>query len=295
MLAACSKLGPIIMFRRLFMLLALLAASAAVDAASTAAVRKQVESSLSVTGSIDITPAGEVVAHTLDQPGKLPKGIVDMVARIAPQWKFEPVPLQGNAVSRSSMSLLFVAKKKEDGQLTVELRSTNFNNPSPEGRARLDKKTFRTPEYPFAALGGSGVSGIVYLAVRYDREGRILDIDAEQVNMRVIGSEAQLTQWRKALTRSCLAASKHWKIVVPAGDIPQGQDFTVGRIPVSFSMESMRETPYGQWEAYIPGPRANIPWLDNTSLAGSAPDALAPGAFYGAEDQRRLLTPLAGG
>lgn len=284
------------MFRRLFILFVLLVSSAAIHAdTGRAAVRKQVESSLSVTGSIDISPAGEVVAHTLDQPEKLPKGIVDMVARIAPQWKFEPVPLQGNAVSRSSMSLLFVAKKQEDGQLTVELRSTSFNNPSPEGRATLDKKTFRSPEYPFTALGGSGVSGVVYLAVRYDREGRILDIDAEQVNMRVIGSEAQMTQWRKALTKSCLAASKHWKIVVPAGDIPQGQDFTVGRIPVSFSMENMRETRYGQWEAYIPGPRANLPWLDNTSLAGSAPDALAPGAFYGAEDQRRLLTPLTGG
>ena len=284
------------MFGRLFILFVLLVSSAAIHAdTGRAAVRKQVESSLSVTGSIDISPAGEVVAHTLDQPEKLPKGIVDMVARIAPQWKFEPVPLQGNAVSRSSMSLLFVAKKQEDGQLTVELRSTSFNNPSPEGRATLDKKTFRSPEYPFTALGGSGVSGVVYLAVRYDREGRILDIDAEQVNMRVIGSEAQMTQWRKALTKSCLAASKHWKIVVPAGDIPQGQDFTVGRIPVSFSMENMRETRYGQWEAYIPGPRANLPWLDNTSLAGSAPDALAPGAFYGAEDQRRLLTPLTGG
>ena len=284
------------MFRRLFILFVLLVSSAAIHAdAGRASVRKQVESSLSVTGSIDISPAGEVVAHTLDQPEKLPKGIVDMVARIAPQWKFEPVPLQGNAVSRSSMSLLFVAKKQEDGQLTVELRSASFNDPSPEARTTLDKKTFRSPEYPFAALGSADISGIVYLAVRYDREGRILDIDAEQVNMRVIGAEAQMAQWRRALTRSCLAAAKHWKVIVPAGSIPEGEHFTVGRIPVFFMTEGMRQPRYGQWEAYIPGPRANIPWLDNTWVAGSAPDALVPGTFYGADDQRRLLTPLTGG
>lgn len=284
------------MFRRIFVLFALLAFSAAIDAGTDrGAVRKQVESSLSVTGSIDIDAAGEVVAHTLDQPEKLPKGIVDMVARIAPRWRFEPVSLQRNAISRSAMSLLFVAKKQEDGQLAVELRSASFNSPSPQGKTILDKKTFRTPEYPFTALGGSGVSGTVYLVVRYDREGRILDIDAEQVNMRVIGTEAQMAQWRRALTQSCLTAAKRWKLVVPDGDIPAGRDSTVGRIPVSFSTEDMRETRYGQWEAYIPGPRANIPWMDSTSLAGSTPDALAPGAFYSADAQRRLLTPLSGG
>ena len=284
------------MFRRLSVLLALLVFSAAVHAdTGRGGVRKQVESSLSVTGTVDITPAGDVVAHTLDQPEKLPKGIVDMVARIAPRWKFESIPLQGNAVSRSAMSLLFVAKKHDDGQLTVELRSASFNGPSPQGRTTLDKKTFRTPDYPFAALGGSGVSGTVYLVVRYDREGRILDIDAEQVNMRVIGTEAQMAQWRRALTQSCLTAAKRWKLVVPDGGIPKDRDFTVGRIPVSFSMESMRETRYGQWEAYIPGPRASIPWMANTSLAGSAPDAFAPGAFHSADAQRHLLTSLSDG
>ena len=284
------------MFRRLSVLLALLVFSAALQAdTGRGAVRKQVESSLSVTGTVDITQAGDVVAHRLDQPDKLPKGIVDMVARIAPQWKFEAIPLQGNTVSRSAMSLLFVAKKHDDGQISVELRSASFNDPSPQDRTTLDKKTFRTPEYPFTALGGSGVSGTVYLVVRYDRAGRILDIDAEQVNMRVIGSEAQMAQWRRALTLSCLTAAKRWTLVVSDDDIPQGRDSTVGRIPVSFSIEGARETRYGQWEAYIPGPRANIPWMNTTSLAGSAPDALAPGAFYSSEAQRRLLNALGGG
>ncbi len=219
------------MSRRIFVLLALLVFSATLHAdTGRGAVRKQVESSLSVTGTVDITPAGDVVAHRLDQTEKLPKGIVDTVARIAPRWKFESIPLQSNAVSRSAMSLLFVAKKQEDGQLTVELRSASFNSPSPQGRATFEKKTFRTPEYPFAALGNAGVSGTVYLVVRYDREGRILDIDAEQVNMRVIGTEAQMAQWRRALTQSCLTAAKRWKLVVPDGDILKGQDSAVGSL-----------------------------------------------------------------
>ena len=285
------------MFRRLSTLIALLVFSAAIHAATGLAdVRKQVESSLSVTGSIDITPTGEVVAHALDQPGKLPKGIVDMVARIAPQWKFEPVALQGNAVSRSAMSLLFVAKKREDGQLALELRSASFHNPLPQARPSLDRKTYRLPKYPHSMVkAGISVSGTVYLVARYDRSGRILDIRAEQVNLRTIGTEVHMAQWREAFTQSCLAAVKRWAFVVPAGVFPEGEDSAAGRIPVSFSMHDNREPAYGQWQAYIPGPRASIPWMDGTSLAQSAPDALAPGAFYSGDTQRRLLTPLSGG
>ena len=74
--------------RRLLLLCILLACSFTSTAANgPGAVRKQVESSMLVTGTIDITPAGDVIAHTLDKPEKLPKGTVEMTTRLLPQGK----------------------------------------------------------------------------------------------------------------------------------------------------------------------------------------------------------------
>lgn len=258
-------------------------------------IRKQAELSLTVTGTIDIDPAGDVVGYALDDQEKLPKGIVEMAARQAPHWKFEPVPLQANAYSRSRMTLVFIARKLDGGRYEISTRSASFENPSQQARVSLDPKSRRLPEYPFVAMRGAEVSGTVYLVLRYDREGAIVDLDVEQVNLRVIGSEAQMAQWRTALARASTDAAKHWRLLVPPGDIPEGERYGIGRAPVSFMFEGERPARYGQWEAYIPGPRSVIPWWDSTTMAATPPEALAPGAFHGGTTGRRLLTPLDGG
>ena len=266
-------------------------------AASPMAVRKQAESSLLVTGAIDITADGKVVGYTLDKPEKLPTGIVEMLARMAPDWTFEPLALGGKAVSRSQMDLQFVAKKLGDGNFTITLRSASFDSPSPESRPSIDKRSFHKPSYPVAAMEGAMVSGTVYLVVRYDHTGTIVDIDAERVDLRVIGSEAQMTRWRDTLARTTLSTAKHWRLVVPEAALPPGQTHGTGRIPVHYAVTEDDNTDrpvYGRWETYIPGPRKVIPWWDATPMARTAPDALAPGAFHDASTGRRLLTPLGG-
>lgn len=286
------------MHLRILLLLCGLFAATVCAAGSPAAVRRQAESSLQVTGDIDISADGKVVGYTLDMPEKLPKGIVDMVARIASQWTFEPIALDGKAVSRSRMTLQFVAKKQQDGTLTVALRSGSFDDPSPESRPSIDKRSFRMPNYPLTALQGAMVPGVVYLVVRYDRAGTLVDVDAERVDLRAIGSEAQMTRWRDALARSALSAAKGWKLVVPDGTLPQGETYGVGRIPVAYTVDendTMGRPPYGRWETYIPGPQKLIPWWDTTPMAATAPDTLAPGAFHDSSSGRRLLTPLDGG
>lgn len=281
------------MLRRLFTLLALLAASAAVDAAGTAAVRKQVESSLSVTGSIDITPAGEVVAHALDQPDKLPKGIVDMVARIAPQWTFEPVPLQGNAVSRSSMSLLFVGKKLDGGNYSVELRSAAFAGDSGES-IRPSPTGNRALAYPMS-LQRQGVTGAVFLQLKIGRDGKVVNIDASHVNLRVTGSEVDMKRWRDAFVRSSIATVKEWTFVVPRSGPGFDAGYWFGTLPIEYAMDNQARREYGRWETYVPGPKALIPWLQDSQLADGNADALASNRFHEAGTGRRLLTPLAGG
>ncbi len=279
------------MFRRLLMLCALLTCGSVAEAQYLA--QKQLESSLRVTGNIDITPAGDVVTHALDQPEKLPKGIVDVVARIAPQWKFEPVALQGNAVSHSKMSLLFVAKKLDNGELSVELRSTDFAPAENKDRLSLDRTNFNMPTYPLT-LSRDGVTGTTYVVIKVGRDGSVLNAEVSQINLGIIGSQPQLQRWRNAFKRSALASASSWRFNVPAAGPETGKDHWVGTLPISYSF-SAEPVPYGQWETYVAGPRALIPWLDDKHMADRDPGALSPNTFHAAGEGRRLLTPLTGG
>jgi hypothetical protein len=283
------------MRRQLVWLMFLLLCLSAITAtAARTPVRDQIESSMLVTGTVDITTEGDVVAYALDQPDKLPKGIVDLTADLARQWKFESVALPADTISRSSMRLLYVAKKLGDGKYSIGLQSTYFGHPSPKQRPSIDKKKSRMPEYPWMELRGAEVAGTVHLVLRHDRQGNILDVDAEKVNLHVVGGEVQMQRWRKHLANACVDAARHWKIIVPDGALAANETVGIGRVPITFMGEDQRPTPYGDWEAYVPGPVAVIPWLNDTPLADSSPDALPPGDLYDADSGRRLRTPLGG-
>lgn len=257
------------------------------------AVRKQVESSMLVTGTIDITPAGDVVAHALDKPEKLPKGIVEMAARIVPEWKFEPVTLKNNAISRSKMNLLFVAKKRDDGRYDIDLRSASFSGDEASTKITIAPTGNAEIKYPLP-LARSGVSGSVYLELKIGRDGKVADIAASHVNLRVIGAPADMQRWRGILERSSIATVKQWAFVVPQ-TAPEEGDYWFGTLPINFIMENERIVEYGRWETYVAGPRTLIPWLDDKKIAGNDSDALTPNLFHAAGSGRRLLTPLTGG
>ncbi|MEQ1514224.1 MAG: protein tonB [Lysobacteraceae bacterium] len=280
--------------RRLLMFCTLLLCSFAVSAAGPAAVRKQVESALYVTGTIDITPAGDVVAHTLDQPEKLPKGIVDMAARLLPQWKFEPVALQDKAISRSKMNLLFVGKKLDDGNYSVELRSATFSGTNPEESVAIDPKGQKKPIYPIG-LVDAGISGTVFLTLKIGRDGKVINVDASHVNLHVIGSESQMNQWRKALARNSIAAARQWTFVPPKSGSAADKPYWLGTLPIDYFIEGQEPPAYGKWRTYVAGPKALIPWENETLIAEGNTDALTPNTFHTTGSGRRLLTPLAGG
>lgn len=279
--------------RRLFLLCALLACSFAATAKGPGAARKLIESSLHVTGTIDITPAGDVVAHTLDQQEKLPKGIVDIAARLVSQWKFEPVVLQANAIGRSKMSLLFVGKKRDDGSVSLELRSASFGGGAGDEGVRIAEGN-RKLAYPMQLMR-NGVSGSVFLQLKIGRDGKVMNIDASHVNLRVIGSEQEMKLWRDIFVRSTIATVKDWSFVVPQSGPGAEAGHWFGTLPISFMFEGEKPGEYGRWETYVAGPKALIPWLQDSPLADGNVDALTPNAFHAAGAGRRLLTPLSGG
>lgn len=107
---------------------AALAAAGVAFAAGTDEVRKQAESSMLVTGTIQVDPEGRVSGYTLDQQDQLPKVVVDVGQRV-PHWRFEPVLDAGQpAQARADMSIRLVARKIDEGHYSVAVRSAAFGD-----------------------------------------------------------------------------------------------------------------------------------------------------------------------
>jgi hypothetical protein len=257
------------------------------------AIRKRAESSLLVTGDIDITAEGKVVGYRLDSKEKLPAGIVELIARVAPQWTFEPVSMP-SSVGRSRMSLLFVAKKLDNGDFRVELRDANFDVGLPPEQRLTIAQRGRMPEYP-RDLNAMGVTGTVFLLVEIGRDGKVANIDASRVHLRTIGNEQEMAQWRDALAETSIRAIRHWRFAPPTAGTGAAASKWTGTLPVSFTFDASDKPRPGKWQTYLPGPRKHIPWFDGVNTAEESGDALVPDQFHMSGQGRRLTSPLMGG
>lgn len=258
------------------------------------AIRRQAESSLLVSGDIVIAADGTVLGHTLDGADTLPKGIVDLTAKLASKWTFEPVALANAQATRSRMSLLYVVKPLDENRHTVELRSASFNvDLPPEARVTIARKG-RMPAYP-QVLVTNGIGATVYLHLQIGRDGKVMNIDASHVNLRAIGSEKHMAQWRDAFAKLSIQAVRGWTFKPPTTGPYADAPHWIGTMPVMFIAEGVPEPQPGKWEAYIPGPRRIIPWLDGQGLTAEQTDALAPNQFHSPGSSRRMTSPLMGG
>ncbi len=285
------------------LLLALCLGGGAVDnalAQSASMVRKQVESSMLVGGEVDIERDGSVSALTIEREDKLPDVVVKFVRANAMQWKFEPIVRDGQAVgARAPMNLRVVATQLDGGGYQLALRGVSFqryDSTDPYGIASIEMKP---PSYPEQAIR-SGAGGSVYLVLKVGRDGKVEDAIAEQVNLRVVGKEAEMQRLRGLFARSALAAAGKWTFRVPSQGREAQAPYWSIRVPISYTLASwpVRGTldDYGRWISYVPGPRARAPWSEESDASGFSPDTLADGGVYMADGRSpRLLTPLQGG
>lgn len=257
------------------------------------AVLERREASMLLTGSISIAADGTVSGHTLDHPDKLKPGIVELVDGAVAHWRFRPILDQGKAVaSVSRMSLRLVASRQDPDHYLVRIRSAHFWQGSQGEFEHEDtqEKKLKPPHYPEAALR-YGVTGTVYLVARLDKDGKVLDVAAEQVNLRVVADDQRMQRWRALLATSALATAKTWEF----GPAAKDAEARSVRIPVSFQLWGNPEPEYGKWESYIPGPRQVVPWLSEVNSATDSPDALVAGGVYELGKDLQLLTPLQAG
>lgn len=274
-------------------LAALLAVCMPADAGGgRAAVRKQVESSLLVSGTITIGKDGAVLAQEIDPKVPLGEPLTRFVNDSVAKWRFEPVLVEGKPVNaKMAMHLRLVAKPAEDGKVSVKIASTHFGGNDAVVATDNPKSVKLTPpQYPLDALYMGG-KGTVYLIVQVGRDGKTANVDAEQVNLRVVGTESEMNMLRKSLTNAAVRAAKRWTFAIPTTGEQAGQDSWLVRVPVDFTLNNEKRAKPGEWDTYIPGPRnMGMPWaMEKLRMAGS-PDALPEGGIYPLRQGAKLLT-----
>ena len=275
------------MARQLWMALMLVSCIGAAAANGPGAVRKQVESTMLLKGTIDLDAQGWVTRYTLERQEKLPQPVAGLIARLVPQWRFEPVEVDGQATAvRSDMSLRLVAKKLDNGDYSLAISGAQFHPAQPD--ASTGKRKLAPPNYPDAAAR-AGVGGTVYVVLKITPDGRVEATLAEQVNLRIIASEPQMEKWRELLAKAALRAAKKWTFDTPLDE--RDAPFWSARVPVEFVAPDQRGIKDDEWHAYVPGPRQPIPWSDDRSPSTAA-DALGAGGVYSLNAGLRLLTAL---
>ncbi len=256
--------------------------------------RTQVESSLRVSGFITIDTSGLVVGHEIDANANLSPAMLAFIGQTVDRWRFEPVEVGGHVVNaRVPMGLRLVLKPTSDGNYSARIASTWFgSNDSKEQSAGSEPNavSLSPPRYPLEAQR-MGWTGIVYLYVRFGRDGKVTQVYARQVNLRVLGTAAQMDRLRTLFAEAAIRAARGWEFAPPTSGEDAGKEEWSVFVPVDFRMRDEVIPRSGGWETYVPGPIKRPPGLPADGLAEGSPDALPDSGVFSAEQGARLLTP----
>lgn len=285
--------------------------ASAADAQNAKAARKQVEGSMLVTGRVTITPEGTIGDWTIDRREDLPTAVLDVIDASAPGWRFEPILVDGKPAHGSArMSLRMAAERVDDERFRVSIRDGYFGRDAVRMAQELENRRgeaaaeppadqvsavrMQPPPYPQGAVLAR-VSGTVYLLLRIGRSGEVMDVVAEQVNLRVIGSERAMARMREVLARPATETARRWKFRPPTIGEAADAPYWMLRVPVDYAFHGEKRK-YGQWEVYVPGPRMPVPWrMESLEGFDIAPDTLIAGEVHQVGMGLKLLGPLDGG
>lgn len=280
------------------LLLVFMAAAGTVAAGrGSKAVREQAESSLQLSGTITIGKDGSVLTHTLDPKAPLGQPLTDFVNKTVAAWRFTPIRVDGELVNaKVPMHLRLVAKRAEGDMLRVSIASSYFgNNDSVATTDNPSSIKLTPPKFPQVALYMGG-QGTVYLIVQVDRTGKVANVEAEQVNLRVIGTTNEMTRMRDQFSAAAIRAARDWTFAIPTTGNGADDDSWLVRVPVEFALRGPGErgpTKEGTWDTYIPGPRnVGMPWAQEKLQTAGNPDALPGDGVYPLRQGATLLTPL---
>lgn len=264
------------------------------EGGNTAAARRLVVSSLQVSGNITIAPDGSVQAHTLDPGTPLGEPLTRYLDETIAKWRFEPVVVDGKTVTaKVPMHLRLLAKPRGDGNTSISIASTYFGSSANSVATDQPRSAMlKPPMYPADAQSMGG-QGTVYLIVQVGPDGSVINVAAEQVNLRVLGTARQLDMLRKSFTLAAERAGRQWTFLTPTtGDSVREKAWLV-RVPVDFRLTEMGRKPAEGtgWDTYIPGPiNASMPWAQEGLRTAAKPDALPDNGVYPLKQGATLLS-----
>lgn len=263
-------------------------------AAGEPAVRRQVQGSMLVTGTIAIDATGAVTAYTLDQPDKLPVPVVQLLQQSVPTFRFSPALHDAHPVAvQAKMSLQMLIERADPEHFHLHLGSTRFvESDTPVTDSPSVAQSVRMA-YPYEAAQAQ-VGGTVYVVVRFDRSGRVLDADVQQVNLHFVDSGPRMAHWREVFAKPALTAVRRFRFYPPTTGEHAGDATFTGVLPVMFRMDGEAKPHYGQWDMYVPGPRQDIAWLHEDGRDASQDEAVPAGEFALRHESLRLLAPPGG-
>lgn len=296
------------MKRLLLGLLCVFFSGAALAGGGVNAVRKQVQASMLVTGSIVVAQDGSVNGYTLDQPDKLPPLVLEVINKTVPHWRFaidvsdfqEYMRVSQAKLLKTTMNLRVVAVAADSQHYSVSVSKASFGEDASTrkvfaGKApsdRLTEKSVAWPRYPLRSLQ-DGVGGTVYVEVRIGRDGRVEDQVARQVNLRVVAPEYEMAIFRKDLARATVDAARSWRFNIPTSGREAGWLHWYAMIPVNFCPDvRCDDEAYGKWTGYVPGPNMPAPWHDDSRAPGENSDAIPTGVAFQSDQRLKLLTSL---
>ncbi|TAH45591.1 MAG: hypothetical protein E6Q43_03095 [Dokdonella sp.] len=255
---------------------------------------KKAIASMLVRGHLVIGTDGLVEEHDLDAKAKLTPEMRAFVGEAISNWRFEPVKLNGEvARARVAMSLRLVANKSNDEAYSFRIAGTYFGNREEEPETNSVRVATRyLPKYPGELIGWRA-SGIVYLLLQVGPDGSVMNIGSEQVDLRLVGTDAQMELIRETFAKAAIRAVRKWKFHPPT----TGPDVTASswlvRQPIDFGMSTEKRVEPGNWMTYVPGPRTqDFPWAGQDLQTVGSPDALPDGGLYALQQGAKLLTPL---
>jgi hypothetical protein len=206
--------------------------------------------------------------------------VSNLLQQAIPSWQFDSMVRDGKPVSvRSRMSLRVVLHPLGDKRYRLYLAGAYFSADGKPLKSDVSRRT--QPRYPKQAIRAR-VSGTVYLALKVDAQGRVIDAMAEQVNLRIAGDDHEMERYRRLLADSALEAARGW-VFDPRGFDGAGDHYVM--TPVSYVLNvspgahSMPGSP-GHWDVYVPGPRHSVPWFDAGTMVAGSGDAFPDGGVY---------------
>jgi hypothetical protein len=283
--------------KRMWMGSLMILLATATFAGTRADVRKQVQASMVVTGSVDVGADGSVLGYSIDRSDKLPKPVTELIAKGVPSWKFEPATRDGKPVpAKATMNLRIVARYLDEQHMSITFGGAQFPRADERPDESITYKDHPAPGYPKEAIDAR-VTGTVYLLLRVGQHGEVQDAAAEQVNLAVIANEFEMEHWRRVLGNTAVRAAKKWTFNPPTAGEHMHDAYWIARVPMRFTLSPMGSKEpdmYGQWDAYVPGPLQPVMWPDKDKMFTGAPDAMAGDGLFQLGQGMHLATPLGG-